>query len=178
MERQNRSRTFLILCFCFLMSVSVAAQRNLTRVAQSVHAPVQSRAQISGYLWNSNNGILAHATVRIRSLTTCVVVQTVETDEYGVFRFVDLRPDDYIIEHVGSLGVTLAAGLPFSLNAGDSVVTFLRTSGGVAGMLPKVLGHITSSIASAAMHSAASQGIPSLATWRGEYDIPVVSPIR
>jgi hypothetical protein len=103
--------------FVFLLSAITAAQGQQATTATVV-----------GYVWTANNSPVVSAQVQLRDVRSGTVAFTGRTTETGAFSFTRVTPGQYVVEYVtGADGTVTAVGQPFTVTAGESVATFVRT---------------------------------------------------
>lgn len=134
-------------------------------LAGGTGASLGKSTQIMGYLWTSNNGAMADASVQIRNTVTNVVERMTTTNAAGEFVFQNITPGEYVVEYIGDTTTKiLAIGHPFTVAPGETVATFVRLSNGLPMLLPNELSNLTSNVAAQAVTSAATNGVTAIAT--------------
>jgi hypothetical protein len=83
-------------------------------------------ATIVGYLWSADSAPIQGATLRLRDLESGLVALTTTSNAGGEFTFSEADGSAYVVEYADEGGRVLAVGSPFSVVAGETVVTFIR----------------------------------------------------
>lgn len=83
-------------------------------------------ATIVGYLWSADSTPIRSATLRLRDLGSGRIAMTATSNESGEFTFSKAAGSMYVVEYADPGGKVLAVGSPFSVVAGETVVTFIR----------------------------------------------------
>jgi hypothetical protein len=153
------------------------------------NAPVMRPSGITtvlGSAWTTQNEPLPKAGVRLRSVTSGQIVSNSTTNEGGEFTFTGVGRDTYITELVDEAGDVQGVGDAFTIDDGQTVVTFIRlperagsaaaagmaqVAGGLAGFFS---GGVLGTVTAAALGAAAGAGIVALQNC----DCPPVSPER
>lgn len=86
----------------------------------------RTTATIIGYLWSADNAPIQSATLRLRDLGSGRIALTATSNERGEFTFAEADGSTYVVEYADAGGKVLAVGSPFTVVAGETVVTFIR----------------------------------------------------
>jgi hypothetical protein len=113
---------------------------------------------IVGVAWNADNAPLPGARVRLRNVVTGRIAGAAVANEAGRFTFAGLENGSYVIELVTESGKILAIGHTFTVEAGETVATFVRL-GTKAPWFDGFFGNAASAVAS----TAASAGVTAIA---------------
>jgi hypothetical protein len=120
----------------------------------SVSASTRQVGAISGTAWNLDDSPIADARLRLRDVSSGLVLMGTQADSLGRFVFLRVPPGNYVVELVGDEDRVLALGHVFSLGPGETVVTFIR----LGSRVPWYEGFF-SNAAAAALATAASLGV-------------------
>jgi hypothetical protein len=129
----NRQRTFAAALALALFVAPIAEAAQTTRTLGGSRATT-----VVGTAWNADTKPLPNASIRLRNVSTGKVEATATTNQLGEFMFQGVSGGTFMTELVDNGGTVLAAGETFTINPGDTVVTFVRLrprSGGLFGGL-------------------------------------------
>ena len=110
---------------------------------------------IQGNALNSTNGALRDAPIRLRDVRFGPVVEISKTDKAGLFAFRGVDPGSYVVELMDSDQRTLAASQILSVEAGQTVSTFVKLPFRIP-PFGGLFGHTAASAAAVASAAAAS----------------------
>jgi hypothetical protein len=116
---------------------------------------------VIGSAWDADNRPLRGASVRLRSVSSGRIVAEAFANDAGEFAFTGIDSDTYVTELVDERGNLVAVGDSFTIDSGQTVVTFVRApqqnrrlrAGGPFGW---------STLTAAALGAAAGAGIMAL----------------
>ena len=123
-------------------------------VEVGVSASMRQAGAISGTVWNLDDSPITDAGLRLRDVSSGLILMGTESDAFGRFTFLRVPPGSYVVELVDEKDHVLALGHVFSLGQGETVVTFIR----LGARVPWYDGFF-SNAAVAALASAASLGV-------------------
>jgi hypothetical protein len=136
------------------LSPAVTAAGQLDAVRLGGPVSVQQGGAISGTAWNRDDSPISNALLRLRDVSSGIILMGTDADVLGRFTFVRVPPGSYVVELVNEKGHALALGHVFTLGPGETVVTFIR----LGSTVPWYDGFFTNA-AAAALASAASLGV-------------------
>jgi hypothetical protein len=113
---------------------------------------------IVGVAWSADSSPLPGARVRLRNVVTGRIASTAVANETGRFTFAGVENGSYVVELVTENGKILAIGHTFTVEAGETVATFVRL-GTKAPWFEGFFGNAASAVAS----TAASAGVTAIA---------------
>ena len=118
---------------------------------------------VMGYLWAGEGTPVSNATVQLRNIVTGQIEQVSTTMQNGAFAFQNVSSGTYAIEYVTeSAGRVMAIGQAFSVAPGETVATFVRLGGEIAGIATGVASNAAQAVVTQATQAAAS-GVISVA---------------
>ena len=126
-------------------------------------------SSIQGAAWQSDNGPVPRAVLRLRNVVTGALQDTTVASDAGTFAFNGVPDGTYVIEMVAESGKIIMVGQTFTVAPGETVATFVRLG-------PKIpwFNGFFNNAAAAVSSSAASTGITAIAPEA----IPPVSAAR
>lgn len=89
-------------------------------------APTAGGSVVSAFVWDAANAPVPDITVALRNLATARVEGVRRSDADGHVSFRGMEPGTYVLEVVDVRGAVVATGQTFSIDAGESVATFVR----------------------------------------------------
>lgn len=126
-------------------------------------------SSIQGSAWQSDNGPVPRALLRLRNVITGSLQDTTVANDAGNFVFNTVPEGTYVIEMVTQSGKVVMVGQTFTVAPGETVATFVRLG-------PKIpwFNGFFNNAASIVSSSAASTGVTAIAPEA----IPPVSAVR
>jgi len=153
----TRSRAIVVpVALAILLAPIVASAQRTTSQTQSARGLSGSRAStVVGTAWNADTQPIPNARVRLRNVNTGRIETTGVTNQSGEFTFQGVGGGRFMTELVDNGGNVLAVGETFSIEPGQTVVTFVRLRPRRGGMF----GGLWGNAALAALAAAAGLGI-------------------
>ena len=113
---------------------------------------------ILGTAWTEDNAPIKQANLRLRNVLTGKVQATTVGNDAGQFAFENVPGGSYVVELLSNAGHVEVVGHVFTIAAGETVATFVRTTTKVPGFT----GFFNNTLA-AVSSAAASQGVTAIA---------------
>jgi carboxypeptidase family protein len=137
--QSSRSAAASLLVAAILAIGSPASPHGQGRPAPSpprpeVAAPAgEARADdftgtVTGVAWRADNAPIPQAHVRLRNVSNGRAIDSTVADDNGRFVFRDVPPSPYVVELTSDGGHVLAVGQLFTVDAAQTVSTFVRLS--------------------------------------------------
>jgi hypothetical protein len=104
---------------------------------------------------------MAGAELVLRNLNTGLVEARATADEAGQFVFLDLTPNNYIVELIGAGGEVNATSESLAIDFGDLVQTTVRGTG--QGILTALFGPVMEATSNDAVSAASRDGVTRVA---------------
>jgi hypothetical protein len=125
--------------------------------------PTVANSTVRGVVWNPDNSPLPNGKVRLRDVHTGKVEAASVTTERGQFLFEKIQRGSYLTEVVDDGGKVIAVGQSFSLEAGETVATFVRLpprQSWLAGAFTNTAAAVISAASSAGVTAIGSKAPP------------------
>ncbi len=158
----RKSTVTLLVVMLSLSTFPVSAQQLVSStlgtpayVAEGQVVATPGNTTVIGTVWDANSVPIPYAKVRLRSFVTGQVVANATADQSGEFRFDNVEPGSYVVELVDDDGNVVALGQTFTIDPGQTVITFIMTDARDGGFL----GGIWGPVAAAAIAAAAGLGV-------------------
>jgi len=113
---------------------------------------------ILGTAWTADNQPIRQASLRLRNVVSGKVQATAVANDAGQFAFENVEGGSYVVELLNDGGRVEVVGHVFTIAAGETVATFVRTGTKV----PWFTGFFNNTVSSVAS-TAASQGVTAIA---------------
>ena len=112
---------------------------------------------ILGRAWDALNSPMPAARLQLRSLTDGRLEARAVADGSGEFAFLDVMPDGYIVELVGSQGAVIAVSDPIFIEADDVQLTSVRAA--AAARWRALFGNVLASTVDEPVAAASRDGV-------------------
>ena len=113
---------------------------------------------VLGAAWTADNTPIRQANVRLRNVVSGKVQATAVANDAGQFAFENVPSGSYVVELISGNGHIQVVGHVFTIAAGETVATFVRTGAKV----PWFTGFFNNTVSSVAS-TAASEGVTAIA---------------
>jgi hypothetical protein len=104
------------------------AQRDITAAPPDEASAHDFTGTVVGVAWRADNAPLPQAHIRLRNVANGHTIESTVADDNGQFVFHNVPPSPYVVELTSEDGRVLAVGQLFTVEAAQTVSTFVRLS--------------------------------------------------